>query len=577
MKTLNKLRTQDNKFFDESFYVFDTETTPFEIGKTCDFIFGVVYGYGYQKVIHSKQEFIDEFKDPRYTKKKVFAHNAEFDLNVIYDNIYVMDNNAIFNGKFICATNGNCMFADSLNIFPTSVKELGRIIGKPKLELSKEFWTSSDVTENDITYCTRDCEIVFESLSKIFEMVGSIKITLAGLSMELFRRKYLKFNIDYDEEKCNYFFNSYYGGRTEAFYIGKCNAYVYDVNSMYPDAMKKARFPNPKFFKQKKNIFADQFIEQILNNEKFEGIANVKVLHKETYFGFLPYRKDGKLLFPVGEFSGWYNFPELRFAIAQNVISIIEVNECLYSTYIESPFIEYVDELYRLRFATGIEFESYLYKLFSNSLYGKFAQKITSEQIYCENIRDSYNLIESYKSKNQLVKIHLFNENRNDCFIEISNTKSTYTSTTIAMFSSYITSVARVHLLKLLLQYEKFKPLYCDTDSAFFAIDPEIPNSKLLGEFKKENKIVTEICGLKNYSYIADGITITKLKGVPKKAIKDDDNITYRFENLIKTKESLRRNIAPGTYIERVKEIKSKYDKRNVSASGDTTAICLSK
>jgi hypothetical protein len=575
MKTLNRLRTQDNKFFDESFYVFDTETTPFEIGKTCEFIFGVVYGYSYQKVIHSKQEFIKEFLHPRYTKKKVFAHNAEFDLNVLYDNIYVMDNEAIFNGKFICATNGNCMFADSLNIFPTSVKVLGDLSGKPKLELSKEFWNSSDVTENDITYCIRDCEIVFDALSKIFEMVGSIKITLAGLSMELFRRKYLKFNIDYDEEKCNYFFNSYYGGRTEAFYIGKCEAFVYDVNSMYPDAMKKARFPNPKYFKHKKNIPVEQFIEQIINNEKFEGLVYCSLHHKDNFFGFLPYRGNGKLLFPIGDFSAWYNFPEIRFALLHGVIEIKEVFEVIYSTYIESPFIDYVDELYRLRFAGANEFEAYLYKLFSNALYGKFAQKIISEQIYIEDIRKSYKLIEDYKTKKQLVKISMFNEMRNDCFIEISNNKASYTSTTIAMFSSYITSVARVHLLTLLLKYKEFKPLYCDTDSAFFEIDPQIPNSKLLGEFKKENKIITEICGLKNYSYISDGITRRKLKGVPQKAIFDEKANKYKFSNLIKTREGLRRNISSGTFIERTKELVSKYDKRNVFSDGNTSPLYL--
>lgn len=575
MKTLNRLKQNDGKFFDESFYVFDTETTPFEVGKTCEFIFGVIYGYGFQKVIYSKQDFINEFKDIRYAKKKVYAHNAEFDLNVLYDNIYALDNEAIFNGKFICATNGNCMFADSLNIFPTSVKELGKILGKPKLELSKEFWTKSDITENDITYCIRDCEIIFESLSKIFEMVGSIKITLAGLSMELFRRKYLKFNIDYDEAKCNYFFNSYYGGRTEAFYIGKCNAFVYDVNSMYPDAMKKARFPNPKYFKHKKDVNVEHFTEQILNNEKYEGIAHISVYHKENFFGFLPYRGNDKLLFPVGNFRGWYNFPEIRFALENNIIEIREVHETLYSTFIESPFIDYVDDLYKKRFESGNEFESFLYKLFSNSLYGKFAQKIISEQIYIEDIRKSYELIADYKAKKQLVKIHLFNENRNDCFIEISNTKSTFTSTTIAMFSSYITSVARVHLLSLLLKYKNNKPIYCDTDSVFFEIDPKIPTSKVLGEFKKENKIVTEICGLKNYSYISDGIERVKLKGVPQKAIFDENDQKYHFANLLKTKESLRRNISAGTYIERTKEIVSKYDKRNVTSNGNTTPLCL--
>ena len=576
MKTLNKIKVKETSFCDSQFYVFDTETTPFKIGETCEFIFGVVYGYDYKKVIYSKEEFIDEFMQPRYSKKKVFAHNAEFDLNVIYSNVYVMDNEAIFNGKFICATNGNCMFADSMNIFPTSVKELGRILGKPKLELSKDFWDKSDITENDITYCVRDCEIIFDSLAAIFEMVGSIKITLAGLSMNLFRSKYLKYNIDYDQQQCNLFFNSYYGGRTEAFFIGKCNAFVYDVNSMYPRAMKEARFPNPKFFINKKNVIPEQFLEHILKNIKLEGIAHVRIKHYDNYFGFLPYRTSEKLLFPVGEFSGWYNFPELRFCVDNKMIEILEVYETQYSTGMNSPFIEYVDDLYNLRLSSDNEFTSFLYKLFSNALYGKFAERRESEKIYIENMRDSYLRIQEYKNKKTLKNILLFNEYRNDCFLEISATKESFANTTIPMFSSYITSIARVHLLQLLLKYKDYSPLYCDTDSIFFAIDPKIPSSKKLGEFKKENKIVTEISGLKNYTYISDGIQRTKIKGVPSKAVYDKIEKKYKYENLIKTRESLRRNISAGTYIARTKEIKSKYDKRNVFSDGNTLPLCLS-
>jgi hypothetical protein len=570
MKTLTKLRTKE-KFFDSDFFVFDTETTPFRLNQTCEFIFGVVYGYGYTKVIYTKKEFQDEFEKPLYHKKKVFAHNASFDLTALYGNIYDLDKEAIFNGNFICCTNGNCMFADSLNIFPASVAKIGEMLGKPKGKLSPEFWSLSEVTDKDIEYCIRDCEIVYDALLSIFETVGNVKITLASLSLDLFRRKYLKFHIDFDEKNVNMFFNSYYGGRCEAFYIGKTEACVYDINSMYPDAMYNCIFPNPKYLKRRVNIKTDVFIKTILN--EFEGCALIKVNHHKTSFGFLPFRKDGKLLFPIGEFEAYYNFNEIRFALENDAIEIMEVKEVIYSVRMESIFKDFVTITYNERASCENEFRKYILKIILNALYGKFAQKINTEYIYIHDMTTEFPLIEQYKASGLLKKISIFNEFRNDCFLELSSSSTTYMNNTIPLFSSYITSHSRIKLLQNLIKYEKNRPRYCDTDSIFFEIDPQIENSNLLGAWKKENKIVFEINGLKNYSYICEGKINTKIKGIPKTATLE--NGVYTYYNLLKTKESLRRNIKSGTYVERKKENKGKYDKRIILETGETEPIKL--
>jgi hypothetical protein len=570
MKTLTKLKTKE-KFLDGDFFVFDTETTPFKLNETQTFIFGVVYGYGYKKVIYTKKEFQEEFEKPMYTKKKVFAHNAQFDLTVLYDNIYDLDKEAIFNGNFICCSNGNCMFADSLNIFPTSVAKIGEMLGKAKGKLSPEFWDLSEVTQKDIDYCIRDCEIVYDALLSIFETVGAVKITLASLSLDLFRRKYLKYHIDFDEKNVNMFFNSYYGGRCEAFYIGKTEACVYDINSMYPDAMYNCVFPNPKYLKRRTSMKVDVFIKTLLKD--FEGCALIKVKHHNTTFGFLPFRKDGKLLFPIGEFEAYYNFTEIRFALKNNAIEIIEVKEVIYSVRMESIFKEFVLTIYNERRECDNEFHKYQLKIILNSLYGKFAQKINTEYVYIHDMTKEFLLIEEYKASGLLKNISIFNEFRNDCFLELCNTSTKYMNNTIPLFSSYITSHSRIKLLENLIKYEKNKPRYCDTDSIFFEIDPQIENSNELGAWKKENKIIIEINGLKNYDYICEGKTNKKIKGIPKSATLE--NGVYTYYNLLKTKESLRRNIKSGTYVERKKENKGRYDKRVVLENGETRPIEL--
>jgi len=571
MKDLQPLKRREKLFTD--FFVFDTETNGLR-AKPDAFIFGVVYGHNYQKVIHSVEEFKKEFQHERYKRKKVFAHNAEYDLNVIYENIYSVDRKAIFNGKFICCTNGNCTFADSMNIYPTSVKEIGRVSGLEKMELEeqyKEGTFTGKVTAKMIEYCVRDCEIVYNALYAIFTLVGSIKITLAGLSLDYFRRNFLKEKIEYNEYLCKYFFESYFGGRTEAFYIGNTNAYCYDMNSMYPDAMKFCQFPNPKTLNKISFCTNEMFIKKYLNF--FEGVAHVTLFHEANFFGFLPYKSGGKLLFPVGRFEGWYNFNELRYAIAQGVVKLIKVQEVIYAPGVISPFIEFVDFNYNKRKEETNELNRLIIKNLLNSLYGKFAQRIKSETIYIDNIELQIGLIEEYEKKKMLMRIIPFNSERMDCFIEVKSNKG-FLYNTIPVYSSYITSHARVKLLQNMLQYKDYKPLYCDTDSIFFEKLPPIVDSLELGKFKKENKIVTEIRGLKNYTYISDGRTVDRIKGVPKNAQKTGLN-QYEYSTLIKTRESVARNQEVGINTKRTKVLTLKYDKRIVLKNGDTEPIIL--
>jgi hypothetical protein len=571
MKELQPLKDREKLFTD--FYVFDTETNGLR-AKSDAFIFGVIYGHNFTKVLYSVDEFKKEFNDVRYKRKKVYAHNAEYDLNVIYDNIYELDRKAIFNGKFICCTNGNAMFADSMNIYPTSVKVIGSILGLEKQEIDNEYKEGTYkgiVTQKMIDYCIRDCEIVYNALYQIFQMVGSIKITLAGLSLDYFRRKFLKQKLVYNDFLSKYFFESYFGGRTEAFYIGKTNAYCYDMNSMYPDAMKYVTFPDPS--KLRKANFCDIkiFVEKYL--KYYEGVAYVKLFHEENYFGFLPYKKDNKLLFPCGTFEGWYNFNELRFAISEGVVKLISVYDIIYAEGVISPFIEFVDYNYNRRKNDPNELNKLIIKLLLNSLYGKFAQRIKSEMIYIENIEMQIGLIEEYEKEKTLIKIIPFNAERLDCFIEVKSNKG-FLYNTIPVYSSYITSHARVKLLQNMLKYKEYKPLYCDTDSIFFEKLPPIADSTELGKFKRENKIVTEIRGLKNYTYIENEVSKDRIKGVPKNAIKTGVN-QYEYSTLIKTRESIARNQIVGINTKRTKVLTMKYDKRIVIENGQTKAIIL--
>ncbi len=573
------------------FFVFDTETgiynkegTKFKYALKARpeaFIFVVVYGHNYTKVIKDREEFIKEFQHERYKDKYVFAHNAEYDLTVLYDNIFMLDREAIFNGRFIACTNGNCKFADSMNIYNFSVAKLGKLVGMEKLDLNLNK-TRTKILDKDIEYCIRDCKIVWDALHEMFNHVGSIKITQAALSLKYFLTFYLRTHLKISD-RVKYYWNSYYGGRTEAFKLGKVTAQVFDINSSYPYAMKHCNLPNPRdnnWFKDPK-MKLHMALRYIRN---MEGCAYIQVHHKKHMFGFLPYRKDGKLLFPTGTFSGWWNFNEIRFALDHGVIEILKVHEFVCSNPIKySLFSKYVDDLYGRRQDPDItDFESTRIKIFMNSLYGKFGQRQREKWIYIEDMVSEYEWIEQCRRDGTMIKLIPYNVERMDGFLVLKDKEGKEYNHSIPSFASYITSFARIRLLEKMIAFKNHGVVYCDTDSVFITKNPSSKihqDSTELGGWKREPKIVTQINGLKNYEYYEESNPeekLRRLKGVPKSA-KEIGKGKFEYENLIKTKEGLRRNIDSGLLVKRSKIMKGTYDKRIVYADGTTKPIHLNE
>lgn len=577
-----------------------TGTLQWQLKATPDaFIFGVIYGLNFTKVLYSVDEFKRELLLPRYHKRKVFAHNGgNYDYPCLYGNVFDTDPSAIFNGKFISFTNGNCTFVDSVNIFVgLSVKKIGEMIGKDKLGMSREYSKSVWPRDKarDINGCIRDCEIVWDALVAVFEFAGDIKITQASLSMTYYRRFHQPFHIDHNENT-RFFWDSYYGGRTEAFKIGPTHASVIDVNSMYPAMMKKITFPNPKTLKYVSTMSVESLPRYVA---WFEGCVNATIIHPRTRFGFLPLKKEGKLIFPTGRFTATWNFNELSFAIEFGGIKVEKIHYCVYGEKMVSPFERFVGHLQEMKFnakLTGNLSEEDRAKRFSNSLYGKFGQRIDEEHIYIKDIEKQWDEIEDYQRKGLFVDLKPFNARRNDAFLVIKSGKIGDISYAIPSFASYITSAARVELLKKMLEYQDRKIVYCDTDSIFFEVmDDRVKSSNELGGWKIEDKIITEIKGLKNYRYVTTDKATSqrRLKGVPsdsgktvtifdvdgnvKKYPSVDEPSTDRFVyyNLLKTKEALKRGLQPGILTERIKVIKNTYDKRIVFQDGETKPIEL--
>jgi hypothetical protein len=130
------------------------------------------------------------------------------------------------------------------------------------------------------------------------------------------------------------------------------------------------------------------------------------------------------------------------------------------------------------------------------------------------------------------------------------------------------------------LQNEKNGVCYCDTDSIFLEGLFEGSISDALGDFKKENKKVIRVLGLKNYAYLDENFCeIQVIKGISKNSIKKIDPVTketvYETQKYFKTKQSLRNNKEAGQAYTMKKTLKHSYDKRIVLSDGDTKPITI--
>ena len=586
MESLKPIRLKRQPIVTD-FFVFDVETGKRDEtggiqwllnGRPESFIFGVIYGYykgkPYEKIHYTVEEMIHDLLNNRvYKNKYMFGHNVIYDLTTLYGNVFDMDPGSIFNGsRFITATNGNCKFADSMNVLgKVPLAKIGEMIGIKKPDLGdKNLYSKEGLTHLEINRCKTDCYITYEALVIVFTKGGAIKLTGPSLALYNFRRFYLEKPIYYND-LVKEFFNGYYGGRTEAFKIGKGHWQVIDVNSMYPFIMKTVQFPNPaNLTKSKPSI--KKFINQILPH--FEGQITCTVEHRPHYFGFLPYRTKEKLLFPAGLFSGTWCFPEIRLGISQGVISIKGIDNVVYAEPMPSPFVEYVDDYYKIKCEETDEFEIDRVKHLLNDLYGKFGQREADETIYIKDVFKESERVFKLSAEHPTGKLSFLSKKSNAAYFIIKGNKEQKIPHQIPSIAAYITSAARTHLLKAMLKMQSNGVAYCDTDSIFFNHGVPFENETYLGGWKLEPKIVTEIRGPKNYDYIKENTLYKRIKGVPKKAVLGNDNV-WRYSNLVTTKEAIRRNLKAGVLIERSKVIKGIYDKRIVLSDGDTKPFTI--
>ena len=471
------------------------------------------------------------------------AHNTTYDFNVMNMFKWLSDNNfriTLFNpakGAFvIIARNSRTTISiiDNMNFFTGALKSIGEELGFKKLKMPNEnapiaLW---------IKYCKKDVAIVTKclmELSKISKQFGygHLRLTRAQLAFSIYRSSFLEYSIklhnDLDILKLEK--QSYYGGRTEAFFIGdtgKNKKYYVDFNSLYPAVMKNNEF-STRYYAKFKNPSNKKFAVYM---KMFNVCAKVDI---ETDKPIFPYQTKDRLLFPIGRFTTYLAYPELQYAYDNNLIKKVHYGSLYRTAEIFTGFITHFHNIKTKAKKNNKPALTYFAKLMLNSLYGKFGQNTPSLiplNLKSEKRYEAKIIIDFEKNK-------IFTEKtiNYEVYEETAKQISKYSSPIIA---SEVTSFAR---LKLWLAVEKAginNVFYVDTDSlivnqqGYDNLQNEIKENELgfLELEKTSNHCI--IHALKDYEFGSE----IKLKGVPSKAKKINES-TYEYDSWFTTIRSL--------------------------------------
>ena len=463
-----------------------------------------------ERIFYNKNEMANFLLTDTFMNYMIYSHNGgKFDLIGLYENYLIDDRFEVLmnDGRFIYMKfkEKDITFVDSMNIFPMGLPVIGKSLGFRKFETPIKFLDGLEeegLNDEDIEYCRRDVGILIKAILYFQNLIYkqfhvNLKLTIASTAQRIWNTNFLEKDIKISQLDRLFFRNSYYGGRTELIEGKGTEKFVYyhDFNSLYPSVMIDTRYPNPEHLEYLNQLYTD--IKYILN---YEGVSLVSIYIPDMIYPPLPYRMKNKLIFPVGNLTGWYNHNELRVAIEYGC-KIKKIYKTVFSYDTVNYFKKYIEYFYNLRLKYKQEenkMGNLITKLLMNSLYGKFAQLNTDKKVGLifeepKKRKRGQWIFRPYKNTDWGVW-SLVDENLQPIQKEAYNN--------IVLFSSYTTSAARIKLFRKVMEVfnKGGKVYYTDTDSIISDIFLE--DSKELGKLKLENTGIMRFYAPKAYTFI---------------------------------------------------------------------------
>lgn len=509
----------------------------------------------------------------------IWAHNMSYDMRILHMfevmplrgwelTKCIMDSNrCIVKWK---KDKTYCEWISSTNYFKLPLRKIGQTLKEYKGEVDFENASDSELA----VYCAQDVKVLKKLMLEFFDLIdrhgwGKLKETAASQSMAIFRTAYKRHEIfiHTDRDAIKLEREAYKGGRTECFRIGRWNGHFWDldINSMYPSVMRDNLFPtklisvrNSNDIEELKHWMKDHYV-----------IARVKLAIDKPVYGV----KGERFIFPIGNYTTTLCHNELEYALDGGYLVGVEQ----FAIYEQAPiFKEYIEDLYNLRIqAKKSKNDIYVlaYKLFMNSLYGKFGQRKKDsrcigecdiEDVYSERVydleTDDWTIIRAYGGK-------IYQE---------SNTEDESFNSFPAIAAA-VTAYARMKLWGYIETAGIENVYYCDTDSVFVNLEgmqrlvPYLDDYEL-GMLKTERKeYYMQINAPKDYVF---GQQI-KLKGVNPKW-QSEDGITYKGEKFSQPISQLKTGSLNDVFIYKSeKTLKREYKKGIVDENGYVSPLVI--
>lgn len=391
-----------------------------------------------------------------------FAHNLQYDLGNLFRNRLDTLKKKMVGGRLIRVTWEKITFLDSFNLFPTSVKKLGKEFNLKKLEFDA----------HGKEYVRRDVEIPMLAINALRETckefeLRSIPATLGGLCVSIWKAMGGQNVTDVSA----FSKSAVFGGRTELFASRfDCPIAYTDINSLYPWAMTR---PFPGRMRRTSSLLR-------------YGITSATVRVPEQFFAPLPLRVSGEIeipgvyensiIFPVGRFRGTWTNAELFNAVEHHGVVIERIHQS-FGTDSAFPFYaDFVTEFYRRRLEAGSDAYRLIYKLLMNNLYGQLAMGgvITTSCALSDGLRKKM-------TEGKLDGTIYGDSVMYDIAVPLPDHVN-------YAHGAYVTAYGRIRLSEFMRQIGSERMGYCDTDSCVFTDPGNIPFAigKELGEMKLE-------------------------------------------------------------------------------------------
>lgn len=382
----------------------------------------------------------------------------------------------------------------------------------------KNLWnTKWDLKQQTLEYLNSDLisllQIMYEFSQYIFDnhrIQVSECLTITSIAVKIFFNNHyinklplIKQQHIYEDLK-----KAYYGGLSEVYRGYGENLYYYHVNSLYPYASLNDMPGNScKYIES----YAKDGLDISKNN--LFGFFYCEVKTNTDYIGLLPYRNNGILTYPVGEFSGWFFSPQIEYALKHGYE--INVRKGYDFNRVGDVFKDYILTIYKEKESTTGA-KRLINKFWLNGLLGRFGMHIDKiitsliddYNIYMDTITKYHVYDEKKISEGLILVTHGNDISKSICeqhgidYIDVINTKKgnvknqeqldsvRNVSVGVSAAVTGYSSIFMLEIKKYILQ-QGGKLYYTDTDS--IVTDIQLPQKYIgtdLGLFKLEHNII---------------------------------------------------------------------------------------